>query len=57
VDDHGLPQNVHLVRGLGMGLDENAVAAVKQYRFAPTMKNGTPITTGPMTIVVKFAIQ
>ena len=31
----GKPQNVHVTRGVGMGLDENAVAAVKQYRFKP----------------------
>ena len=36
----GKPQNVHVLRGVGMGLDEKAVEAVKQYRFRPAMENG-----------------
>ena len=31
VDAKGVPQNVHVTRGVGMGLDENAVKAVKKY--------------------------
>ena len=37
------PINVHIVKGVGMGLDEKAVAAVKQYRFKPAMKGGKPV--------------
>ncbi len=44
VDKYGVPQNVHVTRGIGMGLDENAVAAVKQYRFKPAMENGKPVS-------------
>jgi len=43
VDQHGLPVDVHVVRGLGHGLDEKAVEAVKQYRFRPAMENGKPV--------------
>jgi TonB family protein len=43
VNEQGLPQNVHVVQSLGMGLDENAVEAVKKYRFKPAMKNGKPV--------------
>ena len=35
VDAHGLPQRIRVVRKLGMGLDEKAVEAVKQYKFRP----------------------
>jgi TonB family protein len=35
VDAQGRPQNVHVVRSLGMGLDEKALEAVRQYRFKP----------------------
>jgi len=44
VDAKGNPQNVHIVRGLGMGLDEKAIEAVKRYRFRPAVRNGiTPV--------------
>jgi len=43
VDEHGVPQNVHVVRGVGLGLDAKAVDAVKQWRFKPAMENGTPV--------------
>lgn len=43
VDTSGKPQEVHIVRALGMGLDEEAVAAVEQYRFAPAKFKGKPV--------------
>lgn len=43
VDATGKPQEVHIVRALGMGLDEEAVAAVEQYRFAPAKFEGKPV--------------
>jgi TonB family protein len=39
---HGKPQNVRTVRGVGNGLDQKAVDAVKQYRFKPAMLDGKP---------------
>jgi TonB family protein len=43
VDSQGNPQNVRVVRHLGMGLDEKAVEAVRQYRFRPAMYEGHPV--------------
>jgi TonB family protein len=43
VDSEGNPQNVRLVNHLGMGLDEKAIEAVKQYRFRPAMYQGHPV--------------
>ena len=43
VDSEGNPQNVRLVGHLGMGLDEKAIEAVKQYRFRPAMYQGHPV--------------
>jgi TonB family protein len=43
VDAQGNPQNVHVVKRAGMGLDEKAVAAVRQYRFKPAMYQGHPV--------------
>ena len=45
VDAQGHPQNVHVVRSLGMGLDEKALEAVRQYRFKPAFNKmlGKPV--------------
>jgi TonB family protein len=43
VNKDGMPQNVHVLRGLGMGLDEKAIEAVQQYRFKPAMEGGKPV--------------
>jgi TonB family protein len=51
VDEQGNPQNVHIVRTLGMGLDEKAMEAVRQYKFKPGLKDGkTPV---PVLITVE----
>jgi protein TonB len=51
----GKPQNVHVTRGVGMGLDENAVAAVKQYRFKPATENGKAVAVY-LNVEVNFEI-
>ena len=43
VDSEGNPQNVRLVSHLGMGLDEKAIEAVRQYKFKPAMYQGHPV--------------
>jgi TonB family protein len=35
VDSQGNPQNPHVTQALGMGLDEKAIEAIKQYKFKP----------------------
>lgn len=44
VDSQGNPQNVQLIRHLGMGLDEKALEAVRQYKFKPAMYQGHPVS-------------
>jgi TonB family protein len=44
VDSEGNPQDVQLVHHLGMGLDEKAVEAVRQYKFKPAMYQGHPVS-------------
>ena len=39
----GNPRDVHVVRSLGMGLDEKAVEAVQRWKFQPSMKDGKPV--------------
>jgi TonB family protein len=53
VDAQGKPQHVRIVRPLGMGLDEKAVDAVKQYKFKPALYRGRAIST-PIRIEVNF---
>jgi TonB family protein len=56
VDAQGNPQDVHVARALGMGLDKNAVEAVRQYKFKPALKNGrTPVPVA-ITIEVDFRL-
>jgi protein TonB len=55
VDQQGHPQNVHVLRGVGMGLDEKAIAAVKQYKFKPAMEGGKPVAV-EMNVEVNFQI-
>lgn len=55
VDAQGRPQNVHTSRGVGMGLDDKAVEAVKQYRFKPAMEGGKPVAV-ELNIEVNFQI-
>lgn len=43
VDAQGNPQNVHVTRHAGMGLDEKAIEAVRQYKFKPAMFQGHPV--------------
>jgi protein TonB len=55
VDQNGNPQNVHVLRGVGMGLDQKAVAAVKQYKFKPAKEAGKPVAV-ELNVEVNFQI-
>jgi len=55
VDEHGNPSHVRVVRGVGMGLDEKAVEAVRQYKFKPAIQNGKPVAVD-LYIEVNFQI-
>ncbi|HYK36091.1 energy transducer TonB [Alloacidobacterium sp.] len=55
VDTQGNPQHVHVIRPLGMGLDEKAVEAVRQYKFRPATYQGRPVPV-EVNIEVNFRI-
>jgi len=55
VDTNGLPSHVRVIRGVGMGLDEKAVEAVRQYKFKPAMENGKPVLV-ELNVEVNFQI-
>jgi periplasmic protein TonB len=55
VDAQGNPQNPRVVRSLGMGLDEKALAAVMRYRFKPARRQGRPVPV-LITVAVNFRL-
>ena len=55
VGTDGRPKNVRVLRGIGLGLDEKAVEAVRNYKFKPAMENGHPVTV-EMNVEVNFQI-
>jgi TonB family protein len=44
--------DVTVLKGLGSGLDQRAVAAVRQWRFAPASRRGTPVD-----VIVEVAVE
>jgi periplasmic protein TonB len=56
VGTDGRPQNVHIVRGVGYGLDDKAKEAVQQYLFKPAMENGKPVPV-ELDVEVHFQIE
>jgi len=55
VDENGLPAAPQVVKGLGYGLDENAIRAAMQYRFQPATRDGKPVPVR-ITIQVRFSL-
>jgi TonB family protein len=56
VDTQGNPQNARIVRSIGMGLDEKAIAAVRTYKFKPAMRSGTAVPVR-ITVEVNFRMR
>jgi TonB family protein len=57
IDPSGKVAMTHItvIRSLGLGLDEKAIEAVKQWKFKPATRNGTPVTA-KATIEVNFRL-
>lgn len=56
VDPEGHAASVTVLKGLDPGLDSNAVEAVKQWQWSPTVKDGKPVSV--MTDVdINFTLQ
>ena len=52
----GLAHNIQVMNPLGLGLDEQAVAAVTQWKFKPGTRDGQPVTV-QATIEVNFRLM
>jgi periplasmic protein TonB len=55
VDPYGRPQNLRVARSLGLGLDEKAIEAVRQWKFEPAMKDGRPVAV-QINVEVNFRL-
>lgn len=53
IDKAGKISRIKLERPLGMGLDENAMEGVKNWRFSPATHNGEPVAVA-MNIEISF---
>jgi TonB family protein len=51
----GRPRDVRVARALGMGLDQKAVEAVRQWKFEPAMKDGKPVAV-QLNVEVNFRL-
>lgn len=56
VGKDGLPSHIRVVKGLGMGFDEAAVDAIRQYKFSPATREGEPVPV-EMYVEVNFHIR
>jgi TonB family protein len=54
VDTHGNPTHIRVIRGLGLGIDEKAIEAARQYKFKPGMKAGRPVIV-ELNLTVNFS--
>lgn len=52
----GTVGDVRLLQGLGAGLDQRAVAAVRQWRFAPARRSGAPVDV-LVEVAVEFTLR
>ena len=55
VSQDGRPRDVRVARSLGMGLDEKAIEAVRQWKFEPAMKDGKPVAV-QINVEVNFRL-
>jgi TonB family protein len=55
ISPEGKATNIHVIRRLGLGLDQKAIEAVKHWRFQPGMRGDEPVTV-EATIEVNFRL-
>jgi protein TonB len=57
VGPDGRVSNIHVVTGLGHGLTEAAIAALKGCRFSPGQKNGVPVPVRIRGFKIRFLLS
>jgi protein TonB len=56
VNEQGVPSDIRVVRGIGGGCDEAAIAAVRESRFTPGLQRGRPVKVR-MSLPVTFRLN
>jgi protein TonB len=56
LDKKGDVVDAKVVKGLGHGLDENAILAVKEWKYKPAEKDGVPVAV-KMDVQVDFFMR
>jgi TonB family protein len=56
VNEQGLPTDLWVEKGVGAGLDEKALEAVRKYRFEPATKDGKPMAVS-LSVEVRFQLR
>ena len=51
VEPDGKAHKILVRRSLGLGLDEKAIEAVRQWKFKPALRDGKPVTVGALVTV------
>ncbi len=54
VDTQGLVHDVHVVKPLGLGLDQKAMETIRTWKFKPAERNGVPV---PVRIMVEVTFR
>ena len=55
VAQDGHPRDIKVARSLGMGLDQKAIEAVRNWKFEPAMKDGQPVAV-QINVEVNFRL-
>jgi TonB family protein len=55
VDAEGQPKDIRIARSVGLGLDQKAIDAVRQWRFQPAMKDGRAVAV-QISVEVSFKL-
>ncbi len=56
VDTEGKPEGITVLKSLGPGLDQKAIEAVRNWKFEPAMKDGTPVAA-QIVVDVEFHLN
>ena len=56
VDAQGRPEKIQVTKSLDKGLDQQAIAAIEKWHFAPGIKDGKPVRTAAI-IEVNFHLR
>lgn len=54
VDEHGLPQDIHVIQSFDAGIDVKGLQIVEKQRFRPAMSEGRPI---PMKLAIEIKFR